>query len=56
LPFFRNLGDVTNLVAGVNVSDYGIAVFGLPAGAFMTVGIILAIRQGMQARKEGANA
>jgi len=56
LPFFPSLGDVTNLVAGANISDYGIAVFGLPAGAFMTVGIILSIRQGMQARKEGASA
>jgi electron transport complex protein RnfE len=56
LPFFPTTGDVTNLIAGVNVSNYGIAVFGLPAGAFMTVGIILAIRQAMQVRKEGASA
>jgi Na+-translocating ferredoxin:NAD+ oxidoreductase subunit E len=56
LPFFPSQGDVTSLLAGVNVSDYGIAVLGLPAGAFMTVGFILAIRQGMQARREGAKA
>jgi electron transport complex, RnfABCDGE type, E subunit len=56
LPFFATPGDVTQLIAGVNISDYGIAVFGLPAGAFLTVGVILAIRQGMQLRKQGASA
>jgi hypothetical protein len=56
LPFFATPGDITQLIAGVNVSNYGIAVFGLPAGAFLTVGFILAIRQGMQIRKQGASA
>lgn len=60
LPFPRSgylfdLNWIINLFSkDFNIAEYGIGVFALPAGAFISLGFLLAMRNVLESRKKGA--